>query len=107
MAYLNIQIGDEDYVDYEYEVEEKALCEALAKITAEWWFTESCQDAKLKEIIVKGLTDLIDNEDEVKDAIFNMDGMREALEEHFYNDASDEYNDNRNAQIEYFYDEFR
>lgn len=94
MAYLNIKIGDEDYVDYEFEVEGLALCEALAKITAEWWFEESCKDPKLKEVIVKGLTDLIYNEDEVKDAIFNMDGMREALAEHFYDDALNEYRGN-------------
>ena len=95
MAYINVKLGDDDnYVDYDYEPEDLTLCEALAKTTAEWWFTENCKDPKLKEIIVKGLTDLIDNEDKVKDAIFNMDGMREALAEHFYDDALNEYRGN-------------
>lgn len=90
MAY-DLTISD-DYIDFDYEPNEDELNQALAEITANDWFPEAENNEEMKSIIVKGLKGIIENNDDVKSAIFDMFGVKEYLQnEVFYDKAWDEY----------------
>jgi hypothetical protein len=84
---------NEDYIEFQYEPDDKDLNRALAEVIAEAWFSESCKDKKLEEIIIKGLEELIENEEEVKKSMFNSFGVKDRLKEIFYDEAIEAYFD--------------
>ncbi len=81
------------YFQFEYEPHEEDLNQALAEIIAEAWFPELIKDEKTNEMIIKGLIDLIENEEEIKKSIFNSYGVKEQLKEIFYDEAVEAYFD--------------
>ena len=90
---ITVETINEDYFQFQYEPGEEGLNQALAEITAEEWFSELIKDEMTNKMLLKGLKELIENEEEVKQSIFNSFGVKDKLKEIFYDEAVKAYYD--------------
>ena len=90
---ITFETIDEDYFQFDYEPDERDLNRELADIVAEDNFPELYKNEETRKILVEELENLIYNEDDVKDAFFEMFGVKEELRARFYDEAVEDYFD--------------